>query len=392
MSTLTEMEDEIETGCVDSGEPWLPLTRFFGEPAAVSLRDNYEKLRRLHHDLPRHTAKLIAARTDLAMENADKDDDLDEVEAGIVKKEEQLAGLEVSLDDLDTRRRVLQHKLGSPWHRFWFAVTFRRSAKQNELAEMVALQENMEDRIAREREELAAMQGDHGRLRAPIDALTARCDQIEKEIEEIEAVVLEARNRQIEICVDLVETCPNLDERCASVVDVVVHPRFFEAVVNRLKSGLIEEKELDRRLSSTISQAGNSQEELTRALDGLGRGFGAGFSLETTGANAHAGLNGSVDIEEKGFLGGTKISGTASGSGTGTASYSLQKPFWRPGADQTEAVLAFTEAFAAAGRRQAEIEFAETELKACRTRICEYVGYILDSLAPKLPPLGEVAE
>ena len=124
-----------------------------------------------------------------------------------------------------------------------------------------------------------------------------------------------------------------------------------------------------------MQQAVAAAEQTTNAL---GESIALGFHQTSVEQRANVRLSGSVSFrEEHGvFSGYSGASGTASGSGTGHASYTIDQLQWAAISDFGQRVAAFTEAWSRCGDRGANGEMLDSLVAACGRRVADLVRLI----------------
>jgi hypothetical protein len=129
------------------------------------------------------------------------------------------------------------------------------------------------------------------------------------------------------------------------------------------------------QVAAEQQQAADAAEQTTNAL---GESIVQGFQLTSEELRTNVRLRGTVSFrEEHGmFSGYSGASGSASGSGTGHASYTVDQLQWKTPSGFDQRVAAFTEAWTRCGERSARREMLESLVAACQQRVADLVRLI----------------
>jgi hypothetical protein len=148
-----------------------------------------------------------------------------------------------------------------------------------------------------------------------------------------------------------------------------------------------------RSAASEQVEAGFQQviDRLDQAGQDLTETLAEGFLVTEATKQAVVRLQGEVSFEEQrsAFRGYSGASGTAAGTGRGTASYSIEEVAWQAPGELPEQVAAFAAAWQAAGGAAAERQLNRSLAECAEQAVDDWVYLIRAELESDLPELSE---
>ena len=317
----------------------------------------------------------------LGFQRADKDDGLSRCSDDIETAREELQGLERSaartqreIQRLETEANSVGHQIVSS---IWSDKTKTNKRMQSEAKGALR---KLNDKIAEIRSTLATLENEHVELSEPLKKLQATTESLEGEEKSAAQAIREASDQIDERIMTTIRRLPReeLDTRLRRLGSLANNSEFFETCVKELTQAI---SELDATASQMEAVEAESQEAIAatrKNSESLGSAIAAGFRTTTAGREAPVRLSGSVHFkEDHSFFGGySGASGSATGSGSGQASYTIDEIAWDPPGEFQDLVAGFAGSWAACGDNSARREMLSATAASCRRSVDEYLHFL----------------
>jgi len=345
------------------------------------LRCAYEQLDSQQKSLLDIERKRHEVLRQLGFRRADKDDDLSRCSEYIETTQEELKGLERSAARTGHEIKRLETEADSVGHQIMSAIWSDKADRNKRMrSEMQAAVKKLNDKIEEARNRLATSEKEYEELSGPLRKLQATTESLTAEKDSAAQAIREA-NRQIdERIMSTIRRLPRkeFDARLKRLAALATNSEYFDTCVRELMRVMSE-------LDATASQMETVEAELKEAIessrqdsDSLGAAIAAGFCTATIGRKTPVRLSGSVHFkEDHSFFGGySGASGSATGSGSGQASYTVDEVSWAPPRDLQDLVAGFSESWGAFGEKSARREILSATAASCRRGVDEYLHFI----------------
>jgi len=373
----------MESILVEQLTGWNLVQEFFGHESIDPIRAWLAEMRASQQALPNLAASLAGAQVALNLERADKGDDLDGAAENIEVLQDRLDLLEEEKIAVGCQRDELARRLDTHWYRFWYAVSFRTNRKHAELGELDEKVDLLLRRLANGRFELKDGRLQEQQLLAPIRDLQQECSRLESEIDTHEKRINQCEHQLRQAFLAVVKTDPGLPDRLLQVAASTTAPDFFQAVMTRLGTALTQERTLEQQLVQAEKSVTQEDDTAEKALNQLAFSVASGFHVNSVPATASVRLVGNVSFSGD-------ASGTATGTGNGSAEYQVDQINWAPDQGLAVANTAFSAAYADMGAAHAQRDRIVTRLECCQQAIVEYLTFISQELTPQAAfPEGE---
>jgi chromosome segregation ATPase len=237
-----------------------------------------------------------------------------------------------------------------------------------------------EDQTAKKQEELKSLQQQHDVLAHPLRELQQQLEELNKKRNDAKQALGKTGSAINTWMSDRLQrlSSDELRLRLNNVADMSPDSDLFRVCADELIRATTELQAhlSDRARNETqMQQATAAAEQTTNAL---GENIVLGFQQTTTEQRTNVRLSGSISFrEEHGmFSGYSGASGSASGSGTGHASYTVDQLQWSAASDFGQRVTAFTDAWSRCGDLSASIEMLDSLVAACEQRVEDLVRLV----------------
>jgi uncharacterized coiled-coil DUF342 family protein len=189
--------------------------------------------------------------------------------------------------------------------------------------------------------------------------------------------------------VDYLERLPaeELRARLQRLAEMSADEAFFPRCADELLHSLAELAASKTELEQTQSQLRNAATAAAQSTEALGAAIASGFHAASIERRTPVRLSGSVDFrEEHSLLGGYRgADGSASGSGTGHASYTIEEVRWQPPVAFESQVAQFAAIWTQQGEQAARRELLAAAAAAGRQRLQDVVHVVRSELEQDFP-------
>ncbi len=354
--------------------------------------DQLPDVQRAYEQLHEQQKKLLIRERDhheivqqLGFRRADKDDDIAQCEDEIDAAKEKLLRLEQSAARARRELNRVKAEANSIGHHVSSMIWPDKAKKNQQLrSDIEAALRKLEQQTAATRDRISELNEQHAELTEPRKRLQAAAEGSTADTDAAGELVREASEEINERITRIVRHLPQdeLDARLKQLGVMSADGAYFHACVTELMTAL---SELDGTLSQSKKADVESDEavDLARqATDALGSAIASGFHVVDVEMQTPVRLNGSLHFkEDHSFFGGySGASGSATGSGTGQASYSVDQMEWQSPGDFRQQVADFAESWALCGEQTARREMLSAMAVAGRRIVAEYIHFIRTEL------------
>jgi predicted nucleic acid-binding Zn-ribbon protein len=317
----------------------------------------------------------------LGFQRADKDDDLGRCSEDIEAMQEELQTLERSAERKGREIKRLEAEANSVGHQIVSAI-WSDNAKRNKRmrSEAQGAVRKLNDKIAEARDKLASLENEYEQLSEPLKKLQATTESLTAEQDSAAQAIHEASQQIDERIMSTIRRLPReeLGTRLERLAALAINREYFDACVRELTRDMSELDATASRMETVEAELKKAIESARQDTDSLGTAIAAGFCTTIVNRTAPVRLSGSVQFkEDHSFFGGySGASGSATGSGSGQASYTIEEVTWdRPGEFQ-DLVARLCDSWAACGERSARREMLSATAASCRRGVDEWVHFI----------------
>lgn len=357
------------------------METFFGKHLGEA-RALYEELDRLQRQLPAAERTVDTARETACGAHADQDDDVEHGEQELSELSDALRGLDKERVALAERKTAYESELESFWSRLATLLAPNREEETRALidqldVELTALHERIEEGKARL---AAAHRQQQERVRALEEADQAATVAVDKE----SAIAADIGKAEAALARTIREALsdPDITERLEQVQQRDPAPAFFRIAAHALCDAALEWNRSGREVNSTRATVSEASDNASRQLARLGAAIGAGFEVTPHQRKATCKITGSLRVEEeRKFLSGySNANGTAHGSGTGTAVYTVDTLAWQESDLLAEATDGVRDAWSRLGEARLASQSAAVRRARAEQALDDYSDYLRRSL------------
>jgi len=372
---------------IPQGFSWDTARRmraFFGDQlpdiqqAYELLREQQEKLiteEREHHEIVQQ----------LSFRRADKDDDLGQCEDDIDTAREELQRLERSAARVRRDFNQARAEAESLSHQLVTSIWPEKAKKSQQMrSEIEGTLRKLQGKISATRDRISELEEEHSELAEPRKTLQAAAESTAAD-KDVAGELVRAANEAInEGIISTIRRLPReeLEARLKQLGVLSADRTYFQACVSEMMAAVGEFDGTVAKLEKSDTEVEQAEDAAGQVIDSLGAAIAAGFHIAAVEKQTPVRLHGSLRFqEEHSFFGGySGVSGSASGSGSGQATYSVDEVEWRSPADFQQQVAGFAEAWASYGEQTGRREMLSALSTAGRRIVAEYVHFIRTEL------------
>lgn len=372
---------------IPKGFSWKMARRmraFFGDQLP-DIRKAYERMHEQQRKLLVREREHHEIVQQLGFRRADKDDDIGQCEDDIDAAKEELGRLERSavrarrdLNRLKAEANSIGHQLVTT---LWPDKAKKSQHMRTDAEDALG---KLEHRITATRGRISELEKEHIELAEPRKRLQAAAESSAADKDAAAEFARAAGEEINERITQVIRRLPRdeLDTRLRQLGELSADGAYFHACVNELLTALGELDGTLSKLQKANAEAGGAAASARQATDMLGSAIASGFHIATVEKQTPVRLGGSLNFKEDHsfFSGYSGASGSASGTGSGHASYSVDEIEWQLPPEFQQRVTGFADSWAACGERTAQREMLSALAIAGRRIVAEYVHFIRTEL------------
>lgn len=382
-ATVAEERENELTPDLPADFRWNTASRmraFFGD-LSPEMQKMYGELRTQQTrlaSLEREHQQILAK---FGWEQADKGDDIEALAEKIDEAGAKLVSLRRNSARIKAEQNKLEREANSMGHQLMTMVWSDKQQRIEKRRKNLKSQLQALDQKASEwQSRLDRMQEQHEALQTPIEQLESETEELDLARQTAANAIRRSRkaiNRRI---VSVLRGLPagELKVRLDQLIELSPHREYFELCMTELTELLDEASASDHTAAELQDEISSCHEAASDKVDELGKAISAGFHLNSTERQTTVRLQARLRFEEeKGFMSGySNASGTAEGSGTATASYSIDQIQWQEPSQMTACSRQVADAWSALGQNAARLQMHEVESAARDRCIAECVSYL----------------
>jgi hypothetical protein len=372
----TERQTPAPPTYAHRGRDWDRARRFrtvFGT-VAPELRDLYDALAAAEAGVLESEGKYRLVLDRLGDEQSASREGLTRLEKNLSQAAKELAELERE----KKRHRRKQYKLEREASTLSFQIasfmSSERTRRNREEIRKLAAEISRLDAVAE------ATQARREKLQQQYDALAAPLKQLQQQAEELAETRASRRQaigdaqEAIDIWMsDQLSRLPteDLQQRIAELAESSPNATLLAICADELIRAAAEIEKYSVELLEAETTSEQSVAAAGAATDDLGATIAAGFRLASAERRTNVRLSGSLQFrEERGTFGGfSGADGTARGSGSGQAVYTVDELQWNASSEFRSRVMAFKDAWTQCGTAAARSELLQVLVAAARRRV-----------------------
>ena len=316
---------------------------------------------------------------------ADKDDE-------IAACRKSIEGLATRIEAIENgiRRKKREYELhDATTEDFWWTIkAFFVPGLRSELkADLERLKEEItEDKRLRKETQAkrTALLKELTDLTDPLDDLMTQSKKLKKEMRTRRKSIVKMHGRITRRIFRIV--CGTGDEELHRRLDPLARRHgadpFLRKCIDEIQDVALTLKGLNTKLKKHRKAVRQCGQQCTESADALGQAFRDGFSIDSSERKSTIKLLGRLRfLEESSFFGGySNAEGSASGSGSATASYVVEETDWRPTPALGEAVNVYHETWETLGARLAGEALLQARRAVAQRTVSDYVAYLRSEL------------
>jgi hypothetical protein len=340
----------------------------FGDTADAYRRrvSQLAEARSQHPELQRMRNELT---NKLQLLHADRDDDIEAVGKAVKAAKKMLKGKEEIRSDLRREITELAANRSKWWYRLASTMLLRDQEEANKLDEDARSISSLGSVIEKAKEKLQEGRNEIAQLWKPIREVEQQISDTDAMCKE-NAELIESLNHELRIMIiDAFYDCENAEFHGELLVEGSADTELTRIALDELRTYVADRDRLNDAFYDQQEDLAEMRGKATAETARLGAALSEGFHVEEEQRSVNAKLSGSVS-----FSGRT--SGTANGSGSGTAKYTLQRPQWQATANLGVAVEGFTQNWQAIGRLEAEQRQVSDQRAASHRGIAEFADFL----------------
>jgi len=387
MSETTPEEDSLtEILITDESSEQLPQC-VPGERMLIFFQDDVECVKNIYqqlsdkqqllHDIE---SQIKAAMAKLNIEQSAQNDSLVKYNDNIRRMEEDINAMRAEYEAVLFERADVESRLASKFRMFVAAILRKKGKEEARLLQLETKIVELKQRIEEAEKTLSARQEEHDGLSVPADSRSqTELEELEKRRKSCEAEIFALRSKIEDNIVNVIQSASyvEFERKIEKLADKTDNINFFRTCATRLRDLLIERNHILERAESASIALATAQEQAQNSLDGVCEAIAAGFYTTNSPKKANAKISGSIHFKQvETVFDITGVSGSVSGSGAGTANYTLYEPAWKPTEELPKQVGKMTEAWASLGAATGDYELHSAKQNALKVGVGEYAHFI----------------
>lgn len=353
------------------------MRAFFGDELP-DLQSDYEELFAHERRLRELDAEHQQVVSKFDWEQADKGDDLEELEAQIDEAESAITKLRREAANIRVDQNRVERDATSIGHQLAALVwTDKQRELDRQRGSLKSRLKTADEKLSWWQTQLEALHDRHERLRVPLEKLQAETRDLVHAKQAAADAFHRIRKEIDQRILGLLRTLPEetLTERLQMVCSDASRAENLRLVIDELRQWLVEATKSETELQAVQQRFKLLQDTTANSTSSLAEAISDGFEIVGVERETTVRLRARVRFKEKSsFAGGySNADGSAEGTGSATASYTIDEIHWRPTADHAERIRQFAESWDNLGELAARQQMLEAEQAASERCVDECV-------------------
>ncbi len=344
-----------------------------------SVKDIYQQLsdkQKLLHEIE---SQMKAAMEKLNIEQSAKSESLVKYSDTIQRMEKEINAMRAEYETVLFERADVEARLASKLRMFAATILRKKKKEEARLAQLETKIVELKQRIEETERTLNGRREEHNGLSETGDSSQTELEELEKRRKSCEAEIFALGSKIEDNIINVIQSASfvEFERKIENLADKTDNINFFRTCATRLRDLLIERNHILERAESASIALAATQEQAQNSLNGVCEAIAAGFYTTSSPKKANAKITGSIHFKEvETAFDITGVTGSVSGSGTGTANYALYEPAWNPTEELAKQVGEMTEAWASLGAATGDFELHSAKQNALQIGVAEYVHFI----------------
>jgi len=388
-------EDEltvIETPSYDEDSEQLPQY-VPGERMSIFFQDDIEPIKKVYQQLSdkqkllREIESQIKSEMEkLTSEQSAKGDSIVKYNETVRRMEKHTEAMQAEYESALFERAEVADRLNSKVRTFVASIFRKKNESQERLAQLDARIMELKQRIEEGDRKLEGQRKEYDGLSVTTDSSQTELEELEKRRTSCESEISSLNSKIEDSIINVIQPASFVEferkiERLAEArlksgiqTDNI---DFFRTCATRLRGLLIERNHILERVESSSTALESAQEQAQNSLNVVCEAIADGFYTTNTPKKANAKISGAVTFKEaKNAFDISGVTGSVSGSGSGTANYTLDEPAWKATQELRKQVGKMTGAWASLGEATGDFELYSAKQNMLKIGISEYAHFI----------------